>query len=184
METRNKQKRRLTLLAAALASAFAGQAYAVNLPSLGEDNSPWQVDVTYENHTVHREHAGLAKFRNTLQAEFDKKAGDGWTLHGIMRGSWDGVYRMNSSEYGKDAGSNSAADLVMQSQVAPGVRVPTAWGVSAPGNATIGNTAVDLVEAILGNNTNNAALYGATRIGGGPGIEVGWKKWSPTDRVI
>ncbi len=104
METRNKQKRRLTLLATALASAFAGQAYAIDLPSLGEDNSPWQVDVTYENHTVHREHVGLAKFRNTLQAEFDKRAADGWTLHGVMRGSWDGVYRMNSSEYGKDAG--------------------------------------------------------------------------------
>lgn len=105
METRNKQKRRLTLLATALASAFAGQAYAgIELPSLGEDNSPWQMDVTYENHTVHREHVGLAKFRNTLQAEFDKKAGNGWGLHGIMRGSWDGVYRMNSSEYGNDAG--------------------------------------------------------------------------------
>ncbi|MCE1183160.1 MAG: DUF1302 domain-containing protein [Rhodocyclales bacterium] len=94
----------MTLIAAALAAAFANQAWAADLPSMGEDSSPWQVDVNYENHTVRREHTGLAKFRNTLQAEFDKKAGDGWGIHGIMRGSWDGVYRMNSSEYGKSAG--------------------------------------------------------------------------------
>jgi len=103
-ETKYYQKKRLSLLGSALCAAFASSAWADGLPSMGEDSSPWQVDVTYENHTVHRENAGLAKFRNTLQAEFDKKAGDGWTLHGIMRGSWDGVYRMNSSEYGKDAG--------------------------------------------------------------------------------
>lgn len=104
METTLNTGRRLTLVAAALSAAFATQAWSDELPSMGEDYSPWQVDVTYENHTAHREHAGLAKFRNTLQAEFDKKAGNGWGIHGILRGSWDGVYRMNSSEYGKDAG--------------------------------------------------------------------------------
>ncbi len=104
METIRNKGRRLTLIAAALSAAFANQAWAADLPSMGEDSSPWQVDVNYENHTVKREHTGLAKFRNTLQAEFDKKAGDGWGIHGIMRGSWDGVYRMNSSEYGKSAG--------------------------------------------------------------------------------
>lgn len=104
METKLNTGRRLTLVAAALSAAFATQAWGDELPSMGEDYSPWQVDVTYENHTAHREHAGLAKFRNTLQAEFDKKAGNGWGIHGILRGSWDGVYRMNSSEYGKDAG--------------------------------------------------------------------------------
>jgi len=104
METKLNTGRRLTLVAAALSAAFATQAWSDELPSMGEDYSPWQVDVTYENHTAHREHAGLAKFRNTLQAEFDKKAGNGWGIHGILRGSWDGVYRMNSDEYGKDAG--------------------------------------------------------------------------------
>ncbi|NTV72448.1 MAG: DUF1302 domain-containing protein [Azonexaceae bacterium] len=104
METKLNTGRRLTLIAAALSATFATQAWGNDLPSMGEESSPWQVDVTYENHTVHREHAGLAKFRNTLQAELDKKVGDGWGIHSILRGSWDGVYRMNSSEYGKDAG--------------------------------------------------------------------------------
>jgi hypothetical protein len=93
METNVNSGRRLTLIAAALSASFATQAWGNDLPSMGEDSSPWQVDVTYENHTAHREHVGLAKFRNTLQAEFDKKAGNGWGLHGILRGSWDGVYR-------------------------------------------------------------------------------------------
>lgn len=122
-ETKYYQKKRLSLLASALCAAFAGPAWADGLPSMGEESSPWQVDVTYENHTVHRENAGLAKFRNTLQAEFDKKVGDGWTLHGIMRGSWDGVYRMNSSEYGKDAGGA----INMQSTT-PGGYLTTPWG--------------------------------------------------------
>lgn len=104
METIVKSGRHLTLIAAALSATFATQAWGDDLPSMGESFSPWQVDTTYENHTVHREHAGLAKFRNTLQVEADKKAGNGWTIHSILRGSWDGVYRMNSGEYGKDAG--------------------------------------------------------------------------------
>ncbi|PKO38714.1 MAG: DUF1302 domain-containing protein [Betaproteobacteria bacterium HGW-Betaproteobacteria-6] len=104
METKLNTGRRLTLIAAALSASFATQAWGDELPSMGEDYSPWQVDVTYENHTAHREHVGLAKFRNTLQAEVDKKFGSGWKLHSILRGSWDGVYRLNSDEYGKDAG--------------------------------------------------------------------------------
>ncbi|MFZ2269088.1 MAG: DUF1302 family protein [Azonexus sp.] len=122
-ETKYYQKQRLSLLASALCAAFAGPAFAEGLPSMGEESSPWQVDVTYENHTAHRENAGLSKFRNTVQAEFDKKAGDGWTIHGIMRGSWDGVYRMNSSEYGKDAGGS----INMQSTT-PGGYLTTPWG--------------------------------------------------------
>ncbi|MGE5471598.1 MAG: DUF1302 family protein [Bacteroidota bacterium] len=132
-ETKQHQKKRLSLLGSALCAAFAGPALADGLPSMGEDASPWQVDVTYENHTAHREHTGLSKFRNTLQAEFDKKAGDGWTIHGITRGTWDGVYRMNSSEYGKDAGG--AVNL--QSTTPGGY-------VSVPNGQGIGHTAVDL----------------------------------------
>jgi hypothetical protein len=110
METKHENGWRLSLIAAALSASFAGPAWSIDLPSLGDDNSPWQVDVTYENHTVRRQNVGLAKFRNTLQAEFDKRAADGWGIHGIMRGTWDGVYRMNSSEYGKDAGGAIALE--------------------------------------------------------------------------
>ena len=142
METIVKSGRQLTLIAAALSATFATQAWGNELPSMGEDNSPWQIDTTYENHTVHREHAGLAKFRNTLQVEADKKAGNGWGIHSILRGSWDGVYRMNSDEYGKDAGGA----ITSQSTVA-GQLVTVPWGSIAgpivghyngpPGNAFV-----------------------------------------------
>lgn len=155
METKKNPILRMTLLATALTAVFSGQAMANNLlPSLGEENSPWQVDVTYENHTVNRERVGLAKFRNTLQAEFDKKAGDGWTLHGIMRGSWDGVYRMNSSEYGKDAGGSITSQSTFNGQQAS---VP--WGIgtsplipaTAPATGMVPNPAFNgVVGGIFG----------------------------------
>lgn len=104
-ETINYNRLLLKTATASVALAMAGLASASDLPSMGEGDSGWQADYTYENHTVKREHTGLAKFRNTLQAEVDRKGGgDSWGIHGILRGSWDGVYRMNSSEYGKDAG--------------------------------------------------------------------------------
>ena len=141
VETR--QQPHLSAAATAIWLAFAGPVVAADLPGLGEDAAPWQVDVTYENHTAHREQAGLAKFRNTLQAEFDKRLADGWTVHGILRGSWDGVYRLNSSEYGKDAGSKSAADLQFQNTVNGAYSyVPFSGG--------LGQTAVDGVLAALG----------------------------------
>ena len=107
MKTKRQSRHpQLTVAAAAVVMAFSGQTFASNenLPAMGESSSPWQVDMNYENHTVRRESAGLAKFRNTLQVEADKSMGDGWAVHSILRGSWDGVYRMNSSEYGKNAG--------------------------------------------------------------------------------
>lgn len=97
---------------AALAIGYALPVVAAdNLPALGEEAaSNWKVDVYYENHTAYRgkdetgSTVGLAKFRNTLQVEADKQAGNGWEIHSVLRGSYDGVYRMNKSEFGKDAG--------------------------------------------------------------------------------
>lgn len=131
METKHENGWRLSLIAAALSASFAGPAWSIELPSLGDDNSPWQVDVTYENHTVRRQNVGLAKFRNTLQAEFDKRAADGWGIHGILRGTWDGVYRMNSSEYGKDAGGP-----VRIENSADGTEVPYGGGIPLYGAGT------------------------------------------------
>lgn len=123
METLNNRAWRKRLLAAAVSCAFAMPVLADDLPAMGEETSPWQVDITYENHTVRREHTGLAKFRNTLQAELDKEIGNGWKVHSIVRGSWDGVYRLNSSEYGKHAGGS----INMQSTT-PGGYLTTPWG--------------------------------------------------------
>ena len=79
-------------------------------PSLGQSSDPWKVDVYYENDTRFRgkdatgDSVGLSKFRNTLQVEADKGLGNGWAFRGIVRGTWDGVYRLNKDEYGKNAG--------------------------------------------------------------------------------
>jgi hypothetical protein len=76
----------------------------------GDDANPWRVDVYYENDTRYRgedatgESVGLSKFRNTIQIEADKEFESGWGFHGVFRGSYDGVYDMNSDEYGYDAG--------------------------------------------------------------------------------
>lgn len=143
METKQNTGRRLTLIAAALSASFATQAWGSELPAMGESYSPWDIDVTYENHTVNREHTGLAKFRNTLQAEVDKRVGDGWRIHSILRGSWDGVYRMNSSEYGNDAGGavylESTADGTSypqgtQSPSAPPLLHPVGYSATANPN--------------------------------------------------
>ncbi|WP_025917304.1 DUF1302 family protein [Herminiimonas sp. CN] len=131
MELR-QQHRGVPLAMVVAAMAIAGQVSAAdNLPSLGEEASPWNVDVTYENHTARRESVGLAKFRNTLQVEADKSLSDGWGLHSILRGSFDGVYRMNKSEYGRNAGG------------AVNLQTTTPGGyVSVPYGAGLGHTAV------------------------------------------
>lgn len=116
-------------LAAILGATAAMPSWADDLPSLGGDASPWKADVYYENHTVHRgkdatgETVGLAKFRNTLQVEADKNLDDGWAFHTVLRGTWDGVYRMNDDQYGKKAGGS----INMQSTT-PGGYVTQPWG--------------------------------------------------------
>lgn len=76
-----------------------------------QDNvDPWNVDIYYENDTRFRGEdntdrtVGLSKFRNTLQVEADKRLGGGWAFRGILRGSFDGVYRLNDDQYGRKAG--------------------------------------------------------------------------------
>lgn len=131
----------LTTLAVGLALAGPALSASDNLPSLGEDASPWKVDVTYENHTVRRESAGLAKFRNTLQVEADKGLSGGWALHSILRGSWDGVYRMNKDEYGKNAGG--------------AVTLQNVAGPALPPVPTNAGTPLNLAQVPWGGGVNN-----------------------------
>lgn len=166
METYLNTGRRMTLLAAALSAAFTTQAWANDLPALGEDSSPMQVDVTYENHTARREHTGLAKFRNTIQAEFDKRVGNGWGIHGIMRGSWDGVYRMNSSEYGKNAGGS-----IDTQSTTPGGLVNSPWGLGPVTKSVVNGMGL----------VNNAFIdnYGASNPN--TGLRILGDRWHSTD---
>jgi hypothetical protein len=83
---------------------------ADNLPDMGSSGEqPWRVDTFYENDTHYRENTGLSKFRNTVQVEADKDLGSNGTFSSIkfrskLRGTYDGVYQMNSDKYGKNAG--------------------------------------------------------------------------------
>jgi hypothetical protein len=124
---------------------------------MGESNSSWNTDVTYENHTVRREHVGLAKFRNTLQVETDKQMGNGWAVHGIFRGSWDGVYRMNSDEYGKKAGG----PIMLESTGMPTGEVPHGGGLGYSAVAgAFGLTNNKFVDAYTNNPNDGLRVLG------------------------
>ncbi len=174
----NRGRQRRIVLATALAVAAMGTATsraADNLPSLGGDVEPWKVDIIYENdtrirgkdNTGHR--VGLSKFRNTLQVEADKKAGNGWGLHGVLRGTWDGVYRLNKDEYGKEAGSKTAADIQLSNTAGPvaaavGLGVPPVHlGATVPFGGGVGYTVVNAIQA-------GAGLPNLGGPAGGPGI--------------
>jgi hypothetical protein len=83
---------------------------ADNLPDMGSSGGQdWRVDTFYENDTRHRKDTGLSKFRNTIQVEADKDFGGNGTFSSIklrtkFRGTYDGVYKLNDDEYGKNAG--------------------------------------------------------------------------------
>lgn len=143
---------RLRSFAACMSLGLAGSVYmplAVGqeeLPTLGESASPWKVDVFYENDTRFRgkdnngNRVGLSKFRNTLQIEADKNLSDGWAFHGILRGTYDGVYQLNQDEYGKSAGGavnleNSGGQMVGVPFLVSPTSVP--YGQAPVNNANI-----------------------------------------------
>jgi hypothetical protein len=136
---------------------------------------PWRVDIYYENDTHFRgkdyqgEFQGLSKFRNTMQVEADKKLDGGWAFHGILRGTYDGVYDLNSHRYGSNAGSSSATDLRFENTAGP---IAAAVGLGLPPvhlqpyvpyGGGVGYTVVDVIEA-------GAGLPNLGGPGGGPGI--------------
>lgn len=145
---------RLTPCAAATLLALAAQCNFVTVAHAQEATTedPWKVDVIFENDTHYRgkdmtgSRVGLSKFRNTVQVEADKKFGDGWGFHGVFRGTYDGVYSMNSSQFGKDAGG----PINMQTTT-PGGYISTPWGT--------GPATHDVVAGALG-LTNNTFVNG------------------------
>ncbi|MBS1188306.1 MAG: hypothetical protein H6R10_98 [Rhodocyclaceae bacterium] len=178
-ETNQYKEHHLKVGVIAVWLAFAGQAMAASsLPGLGEDDSPWNVHTTYENHTVHRENAGLAKFRNTLQAEFDKRLGNDWTLQGTLRGTWDGVYRMNSDEYGKNAGGPVTIQNSGYAALPP---VPTNAGtpLNLP-NVPFGGGINNPIATALGLPPTNAFGFDLTR-NPNQGMRVLGDRWHATE---
>lgn len=125
-----KYKNRIKTLALAVSMlggvSLAPVAMASNLPAMGEGATDWDTFLTYENHTAQRKGFGLSKFRNTLQADVKRGLGDGWKFFGRFRGSWDGVYQFNSSDYGDKAGGS-----IMSQSTTPGGYVDVPWGGNA-----------------------------------------------------
>ncbi len=143
-----------TVLAVASVSVVAQ-----NLPDLGlTSGDPWNVENFYENHTAKRESVGLSKFRNTFQSEMAKNLNDGWRFRGILRGTYDGVYDLNDSEFGKNAGgavqmgnaTGPAGNAVIISQGGPGL------GPYAPAMVPYGGGIGDTVaQALAGAQPTN-----------------------------
>ncbi|WP_230971517.1 DUF1302 family protein [Nitrogeniibacter aestuarii] len=123
-------ERQLTPLALAAVLATASFPSAAQLPLLGSGSDPWDIDVLYDNHTAYRGKdatghvVGLSKFRNTLTIESRKRLAGGWQFGSILRGTFDGVYRMNKGQYGDDAGGP-----IMLEDTSLGAMVPHGGGV-------------------------------------------------------
>lgn len=160
---------RLHALAAAAAVLLGGVAAAQ------EAADPWKVDIYYENDTRVRgkdatgERVGLSKFRNTLQVEADKKLDGGWRFHGILRGTFDGVYRLNDDQFGDKAGSRNADEVRIGNTAGPAAAalsmpLPAVHlGATVPYGGGVGFTVVDAIQAAAG-------LPNLGGPGGGPNI--------------
>lgn len=107
-----------------------------------------------ENATYFRDHVGLSKFRNTLQLEGTKILGgigafDEVSINGTFRATYDGVYDLNSDEYGDGAGGAVFLTPVIPAtpagfNVAPGEGIPlgnlTARGLDNSGLEILGQS--------------------------------------------
>ena len=152
---------------AALLVGFGASAAraADNLPDMGSSGGQdWRVDTFYENDTRARRDVGLSKFRNTLQVEADKDLGGNGTFSSIklrtkFRGTYDGVYKLNDDEFGKNAGGAITLDSGVALPTSAGVtkHVPHGEGIQlsntggafgGPGTGT----------AVLANNPNNGMI--------------------------
>ncbi len=103
------------------------------VPLSGAQAEDVEVTGFYENATYVRDSVGLSKFRNTLQLSAGKAFEDRGGLfrnvkfHGTFRATYDGVYDLNSSEYGSGAGGP-----IMLENSAMGNSVPHGGGIKLP----------------------------------------------------
>ena len=100
-----------------------------------------RVNGFYENATYGRDGVGLSKFRNTLQLEAEKRAGDvgifsNVSVNATLRGSYDGVYDLNDDEYGRNAGG----PVRLENRAAgPNATVPHGGGLKLPNSFSEAN---------------------------------------------
>lgn len=164
-------------VSAAIAVALALAGVVPNALAGASSDDDWKVNVTYENDTRVRgrddtgDFVGLSKFRNTLQMDAQKKFENGWSFRAILRGTFDGVYLLNDTEFGDKAGSRSAADVRLGNSAGPaaaavGFPLPGLnLGSTVPFGGGLGYTVIDAIEA-------GAGLPNLGGPGGGPGINL------------
>lgn len=85
-----------------------------------------------ENATYFRDSVGLTKFRNTLQLEGTKLLGNlgafsEVSINGTFRATYDGVYDLNSNEFGDDAGGSVLLESLVD--FGAGNLVPNGGGI-------------------------------------------------------
>jgi len=99
-----------------------------------------------ENVTYARRNIGLSKFRNTMQIEVDNNFGEkgpfsSLSFHTILRGTYDGVYDLNKSDYGKNAGGPILLESTGQNTFVPhggGIPLPSPVGFNIANNPNDG----------------------------------------------
>ena len=208
MQKNDQFKSRLKPVAAATCAALllgfgANMAHAAdNLPDPGGSGpGEWRVDVFYENDTHYRgkddtgNRVGLSKFRNTIQVEADKDLGGNGTFSSVkfrskLRGTYDGVYAMNSNEYGKkaggpimlesgDPGAESIAPFLPHALGTPRM-VPHGQGIM--GQGLVSSLAVPLGAPFLANTTfTNGYPSALGAVNGNDGLRVLGDRLHKTD---
>lgn len=178
-KARLKRRQIVGVTATAIAAMAVPAVHAEEkIASIDVKDDPWKVDIYYENDTRYRgkdstgDVVGLSKFRNTLQAEADKKLANGWAFHGVFRGTYDGVYELNKDQFGRSAGSRRASDVRLQNTAGPAAASlgglglpPVHLGSSVPFGGGVGRTVVDAIQA-------GAGLPNLGGPGGGPNIST------------
>ena len=114
-----------------------------------------------EQATHYRDGIGLSKFRQLGQLEGLKFIGDvgpfsNVSVNGVLRLSYDHVYRLNSDEYGEDAGGAAFVNSYGLANIGAPTSVPVNGnGIGPAGGLSVGNWAVinilgPRVEEIVG----------------------------------
>lgn len=152
-----------------------------------ENGNPWKLDVYYENDTRFRgkdatgDSVGLSKFRNTIQMDADKKLDAGWEFRGILRGTFDGVYRLNKDEYGKTAGGSirleNTAGPALATLIPAGA--PGAFGALRTTSVAHGSGLNNAVAVAFGLPPSNAFGFDITR-NPNSGLRVIGDRWHTT----
>lgn len=100
-------KERRKVMHRLLGSSLLSAVILASPQALAQDGE-WDIAGYIENATFVRDEVGLSKFRNTAQLEFGRdfntKGSSRFSVQGVLRATYDGVYDLNASEFGDESG--------------------------------------------------------------------------------